>query len=288
MPFPPWAGCFRSRRLRKTAPGISRSHSAPPPVSSDSDAINHFTNGRVDNTTRAGAIHPARTATTGKGFQPGNTLVNGLGMNARYDQGKYWWELRACAYWQQFEQPKLIIPAISDTVNVAPDTLGFYSNNKTTIVVPRSVPYVLAILNSQISLWMARQLFASKQGGFYDFEPRYSGQFIIPDAKPTQQALIESLARSLIYLKSPQAEGGPAAAYLERLLNGLVYELFFEADLHQHKLFLFKYLAEADPPKDASGIEEFHQRVSDLNHPLRACLFSLSAVDVVRLIEEGE
>jgi methylase of polypeptide subunit release factors len=37
----------------------------------------------------------------------------------RDDQGKYFWELRSCAYWQEFELPKLIVPAISGAVNVA-------------------------------------------------------------------------------------------------------------------------------------------------------------------------
>ena len=29
------------------------------------------------------------------------------------DQGTFFWELRACAYWKEFEQPKFIVPAIT-------------------------------------------------------------------------------------------------------------------------------------------------------------------------------
>jgi len=32
---------------------------------------------------------------------------------ARDDQGKYFWELRSCAYWQEFEQPKIVFPDIA-------------------------------------------------------------------------------------------------------------------------------------------------------------------------------
>jgi adenine-specific DNA-methyltransferase len=51
---------------------------------------------------------------------------------ARDDQGKYFWELRSCIYWQEFEQPKIVIPAIERTVSYAPDLKGHYSNDKTT------------------------------------------------------------------------------------------------------------------------------------------------------------
>jgi hypothetical protein len=142
----------------------------------------------------------------------------------RYDQGKYFWELRACAYWQEFEQPKIIVPAISDTVNFAPDLYGFYSNNKTSICVPPSIPAALAATNSQIAFWFARQIFATKQGGFYDFEPRYSSQIPIPHPpKPVEKAIETSVAKiQTAKKKDPNAFVGE----LEAEINGLVAHLY--------------------------------------------------------------
>ena len=53
--------------------------------------------------------------------------------------GSYkWYEVQDnIAYWQEFQQPKIIVPAITDTVNFAPDTDGYYCNDKATIFVPR-------------------------------------------------------------------------------------------------------------------------------------------------------
>jgi len=31
---------------------------------------------------------------------------------SRYDKGYYWWELRACDYYDAFERPKIILPSI--------------------------------------------------------------------------------------------------------------------------------------------------------------------------------
>jgi hypothetical protein len=123
----------------------------------------------------------------------------------RYDQGRYFWELRSCDYWDAFTEPKMIVPAITGTVNYAPDEKGYYCNNKATIFIPPSVPYALAVANSQVSWWFARQRFATKQGGFYDFEPRYSATTPIPTATSEQTQLVERLSEVIIWLHSPQA-----------------------------------------------------------------------------------
>jgi adenine-specific DNA-methyltransferase len=215
------------------------------------------------------------------------------GLVDRSDQGKYFWELRSCAYWEEFSQPKIIVPAITGTVNFAPDILGYYSNNKSTIYVPESVAYACAMANSQVSSWFARQTFATKQGGFFDFEPRYSGQIPIPQCADAQQKAIERLAEYIFFLYAASEGLSSLASFFERLLNGLIYEVFFGPELHALKLTFFKHLEAAQPPKlismpksqRAATLREFYEKISGLNHPLYACLFALNGVEVVRIIE---
>ena len=52
----------------------------------------------------------------------------------RQDQGEYWWELRACAYWDKFDQPKIMYPEITwqsqwcfDQSRIATSTTRFTS-----------------------------------------------------------------------------------------------------------------------------------------------------------------
>jgi hypothetical protein len=86
---------------------------------------------------------------------------------------------------------------------------------------------------------------------------------------------------------------GAAAAYFERLLNGLVYELFFDSDLHSEKLTVFAHLEGAEPPilgavpqsQRTARLAEFHAQIADVNHPVYACLFALNGLEVVRIIE---
>jgi hypothetical protein len=171
-------------------------------------------------------------------------------------------------------------------VNFAPDTTGYYSNDKTSIVVPDSVPYTLAILNSQVTLWLAQQTFASRQGGFFEFKPMYVSQLPIPVTTTEKRVPVELISKALIKMKG----NGSSAAFFERLLNGLIYELFFPEDLHGLNLHFFDLLAASDLPGSAkqSDWEAFHERVSDVNHPIYSALFALNGLEVVRIIEGRE
>src|SRR5258706_5662243 len=86
-------------------------------------------------------------------FQPlRNDLIK------RYDQGKYFWESRACAYWQEFGQTKIIIPAITAHAEYAVDTTGYFSNDKTSICVAPNIQYIGGLLNSYALLWYIQQV----------------------------------------------------------------------------------------------------------------------------------
>jgi len=52
----------------------------------------------------------------------------------RYDQGKYFWELRSCDYWQEFEHPKILYQEIATYQAFAWDDSGAYTNNKTFLI----------------------------------------------------------------------------------------------------------------------------------------------------------
>lgn len=67
----------------------------------------------------------------------------------RQDQGDYWWELRACDYYSEFEKPKIIYPDIAKESRAAFDTTGLYFNN-TIYFIPVNNLYLLAPLNSRL------------------------------------------------------------------------------------------------------------------------------------------
>jgi len=72
-------------------------------------------------------------------------------------------------------------------------------------------------------LWFARQVFATKQGGFLDFEPRYSSQWPIPAVPIEKQKPLERLVERIMSAKQRDADADVTA--MERELDELVYAL---------------------------------------------------------------
>jgi hypothetical protein len=73
-------------------------------------------------------------------------------LRKRQDQGRNWWELRACAYWDKFEKPKIVYQEIQFHPCYAFDRAGMFGNNK-TFFVPSGDLYLLALLNSPLMWW---------------------------------------------------------------------------------------------------------------------------------------
>ncbi len=71
---------------------------------------------------------------------------------SRTDKGEYWWELRACDYYSEFQKPKIVYPEISIKPKFVLEREGYLSNNK-TFIIPCSSPYALGILNSKL-IWL--------------------------------------------------------------------------------------------------------------------------------------
>jgi len=73
-------------------------------------------------------------------------------LTKRQDKGRHWWELRSCAYWQEFERPKLVYQEIQFHPAYTLDSAGQYGNNK-TFFIPVGDLYLLSILNSPLLWW---------------------------------------------------------------------------------------------------------------------------------------
>ncbi|MCX5814495.1 MAG: Eco57I restriction-modification methylase domain-containing protein [Proteobacteria bacterium] len=142
-------------------------------------------------------------------------------LRKRDDQGKYWWELRSCAYYEEFEGPKIIIPAITSGVEYAMNRDGFFSNDKTSICACDNPEYVCGLLNSTVLWWFIKQLAATRRGGYYEFKPMYVEQLPMLPATPFQQAPIIALVNQI--LVDPDS---PDVSRLEAEINNLVYQLY--------------------------------------------------------------
>jgi hypothetical protein len=91
----------------------------------------------------------------------------------RYDKGDYWWELRACDYYDQFEEPKLMLPDISNRGNCTLDAEGQYYCGNTAYIIANSEKYLIAILNSSLITFFYRNISSIYRGGYLRFIYQY-------------------------------------------------------------------------------------------------------------------
>ena len=119
----------------------------------------------------------------------------------RQDQGRYWWELRSCAYWDRFDRPKLFYQDITWQPQVCYDDRKTLSNN-TVYFVPAEDLWIISVLNSPIGWWYA---WRKAQHG-KDEALRYFTDFVeaFPISQPSakQRAASEVFVRRLIALRA--------------------------------------------------------------------------------------
>lgn len=73
-------------------------------------------------------------------------------LRKRQDKGRYWWELRPCAYYKKFSEAKIVYQTIQFYSSYFLDNNENYGNDK-TFMIPTSDAWVLAVLNSPLIWW---------------------------------------------------------------------------------------------------------------------------------------
>jgi hypothetical protein len=73
-------------------------------------------------------------------------------LRKRQDKGRYWWELRSCAYWDAFQEPKIVYQEIQFHPCYSLDTAGRFANNKAFFLSTDDL-FLLAVLNSPLLWW---------------------------------------------------------------------------------------------------------------------------------------
>ena len=142
---------------------------------------------------------------------------------ARYDKGNYWWELRACDYYDNFEKEKIILPDISIRCEALIDKSNHYTAN-TAYVIPGLKEEHLALLNSSLLLFFYSYLTQTIRGGYFRFIRQYLVQLPIADINEDFIKKLKEKAVEIIYIKSLNHVANTRE--LEKEIDQLVYQLY--------------------------------------------------------------
>jgi hypothetical protein len=105
-------------------------------------------------------------------------------LKAREDQGRFWWELRACGYYDAFDRPKIIYQEIQFYPAYSLEVSGFCLNNK-GFMIGSSDSFLLAALNSPLLWWFGWRHFAHMKDEA--LTPQGFRMETLPIARPNQQ-----------------------------------------------------------------------------------------------------
>jgi hypothetical protein len=116
--------------------------------------------------------------------------------------GSYqWYEIQDnVAYWQEFEQPKIILGIFMDKATFAFDKNGFFANNALHIIAGAD-EYVTAILNSSVGWWYLKGICTDLQNGYLQAYKDKLEQIPIPTATEAEQKAIETLVQKCLEAK---------------------------------------------------------------------------------------
>ena len=101
-----------------------------------------------------------------------NAKTKGKGLIERDDKGDYWWELRSCAYTNDFSKQKIVWSDIATEPTFALIEIEIYFNN-TCYMLCNAPKYILPILNSPLLGWYFRKIATDLGSG-----QRYFKQFV--------------------------------------------------------------------------------------------------------------
>ncbi|HBU61874.1 MAG TPA: type I restriction endonuclease subunit M, partial [Oceanicaulis sp.] len=111
----------------------------------------------------------------------------------RTDQGDFWWELRACSYYEKFSNPKIMYGDIISCPSMQIDTTGSICDT-TGFIIPSSSYTHLGILNSKIIWFYFKAMTPLARGGYYRAKSQYIQDLPLPNTSLEEGTIIANCA----------------------------------------------------------------------------------------------
>ena len=161
--------------------------------------------------------------TIGEQIDSGIIKTKGKGLFERDDQGENWWNLRACAYYSEFDKVKIVYPDIYRNPSFTVDTRASYCNN-TCYFIPTEETWLCGVLNSKTVEWYYSRLANTLGGGGSRGFSIFMKQIHVPNIDSDRKTLITNLVNEILAAKG--ADPAADTSNLENEIDKLVYGLY--------------------------------------------------------------
>ena len=113
----------------------------------------------------------------------------------RTDKGDTPYNLRNCAYVDEFSKPKIVWGNLNTSGNFAIAPAGMFINAPACMLVPGN-NYLLAVLNSKVADYYLKTLGVVRNGGFFEYKPMFIEQIPVPKITEEQESQIDAILSS--------------------------------------------------------------------------------------------
>jgi hypothetical protein len=145
----------------------------------------------------------------------------------RDDQGDYWWELRRCAYYREFEKEKVVWQRITQEPTFCLVGANIFTLDSMAFFTGNNLKYIMAILNSKLIYKYVQMIV--HQYGFTGF--RLSNQYVeimpIPPITQSNQSTVQQIEELVDKILSSKKENSLTdTSQWEQEIDRLVYSLY--------------------------------------------------------------
>ena len=147
-----------------------------------------------------------------------------LQLEKRQDKGKTPYNLRSCAYHEEFAKEKLLWPDITDKGCFAFDDDGMWCNDKAFIITGSNLKYLCAVLNSHLIYCLIKQTVTTLGNQRFQWKKFAVERLPIPNISTAKQRPFIRLVDRILSAKAanPSADTTEQEAEIDRL----VYQLY--------------------------------------------------------------
>lgn len=117
----------------------------------------------------------------------------GRGLFERDDQGDYWWELRPCDYYHEFEKGKIVWQEMAGSPSFVYDKRGYYTLQTAYIMTGSNLKFLLGVLNSKVAMFYLAQIAYSLSKGALRWIKQYVERIPVPSITEENKKLVEKI-----------------------------------------------------------------------------------------------
>ena len=144
-------------------------------------------------------------------------------LEKRQDKGKTPYNLRSCAYYDEFSKEKLFWMDLTERGRFALDAGTMFCVNTAFVLTGSSIKYLCAVLNTQLITWYMQSTALNSGMGTARWVKFTVERLPIPKISPNQQRPLVRLVDGVLKAKAsdPDADTGELEAEIDRLVYAL-------------------------------------------------------------------